>query len=91
MRIELTEKFDIDAIRNMCIENGFYTCGNSEQYAAMFQFAKDYKAPTHFNVYHIANDIATHSTVGASKEIIENIMFLIARDCIVRHYEIIEG
>lgn len=91
MNIVENSIFDTDYIRRMCISRDLYTRGNSEDYARMLKFAADADV-TMENLFTIADDIARHSDLNAYgccyEESVENFIYVLANDCVVRNFEI---
>ncbi len=83
MKLVETRIIDTGKVRNMCIENDYYTRGTNEQYCNMFS-----KCALSFSVMEIAVDIFQHSNMirleeihGSIKEALENICYQIINDC----------
>lgn len=93
IKITAEKTWEWSAIRSMCIENHYYTCGDNEDYNKLYEFIKNHK-PTSINIYWVAEDIARHSDLSryrqTEKENIESIMYAIANDCVTTFYEIEE-
>ena len=76
-------------IRNMCIENNWYTAGTVKEYSEMLEFVEEHE-PTTENIYKVASDIFKHTSIndkGGGADI-ENIMFIIANDVVKTFFEI---
>ena len=77
-------------IRQLCIENNYYTNGGAASYEHMLDFVLN-NEPTEKNIFMVAADIVEHSDLsgyGQSEvENIQSIMFDIARACYT-HFEI---
>lgn len=56
-----TRLWSYDSVRGCCIENDYYTNGNSEDYSDMLDFVHDHDTPTEAQVYTVAVDIVLHS------------------------------
>lgn len=89
--IEETKSWHPERVRQCCIENDWYTCGNNQEYSAMLDFVRDSK-PTIENVFTAAKDIYDHSDFDsrydAEDEVIEAIMFHLNREAVVTSYYI---
>lgn len=91
---KVTTKFNANEVRNYCIKNNFYTCGDCEEYAAMLANVREHEInPEIADVAAIAEDIYNHSELDASydgcrgTEIIESIIFDLLNDCMMRFVE----
>ena len=73
-------------IRNMCIENGWYTAGDIKAYSDMLEFVEEHE-PTTDNIFRVAADILEHTSPD-EQQTIENIMFVIANDVVKTFFEI---
>ena len=91
MNIVESSIFDTHNIRKMCIVRNLYTRGNNEDYSRMLKFAADADV-TMENLFTIADDIAKHSDLNAYgccyEESVENFIYVLANDCVVRNFEI---
>lgn len=72
-------------IRNMCIENDWYTAGDVRAYSEMLEFV-ELNEPTKLNIYKVAQDILEHS--DDPELYVEAIMFVIANDVVKTFYEV---
>lgn len=64
MKITETQRLSMNAVRRMCIENNWYTCGTNEQYDRMLRKVNalsDIQIITVNELYPIADDILAHS------------------------------
>ena len=91
---KVTTRFEADKVRNYCIKNDFYNCGDCEEYAAMLGNVREHEInPEIADVAAIAEDIYTHSALDASydgyagTEIIESIIFGLLNECMTRFVE----
>ena len=75
-------------VRNMCIRENFYTCGNCEEYNKMLDYVFNHKNPELTDIYNVAKDILEH-TDKELQQTIENIMFILAND-VIRYFHEIE-
>ena len=70
------------SVQKMCIENGFYTCGDNEEYNDLFDFIA-HNEPAPENIWIAAEDIVKHSDLdsyGQGRiENVETVMFLIEK------------
>lgn len=98
MKIKETKRIDSDKLRNMCINNNWYTAGNSEDYSKMFEMCKRNNITTN-QIYKIAKDIYEHTNVsraktGCSTEYSDNEnilnMMIYVNDCTYVFYELAE-
>jgi len=93
MSIKVERMWDSADVRNLCIKNRFYTCGDCEAYDKMLTFVRKNK-PTANNIFKVAEDIYNHSDIdldcyGVSKdEMIAGMMFEISRKCVTEHFKI---
>jgi len=79
-----TNRFwDHTTVRAACIKNDLYTCGDNEEYSAMFDLV-DKTPPTTQGLYIIAKDIAEHSDY----QTITNVMFILEREAVITTFEI---
>lgn len=72
-----------ESVRECCIRNDFYTCGDNEDYMKMLQFVEDSQV-TIANLYRVAKDIYEHS----DEQTIENVMFCLNKDAIDTFYTV---
>lgn len=93
MKIEVERVWGSYDVRNLCITNNYYTCGNNDEYGRMLLFV-DNRKPTKENIFRVAEDIYNHSGIdldmyGCDKdEMIAGIMFEISRKCVTEHFKI---
>lgn len=85
LNITVIRKWNSESVRQACIKNDFYTCGDNRAYMKMLNMV-DNTEPTTENIYKIAKDILNHSRENT----IENIMFCIDKDAINTFYEVEE-
>lgn len=84
MKLVETRRIDISKVRSMCIEYGYYTCGDVIEYEKMFQ-----KCGLAFPILEIAQDIMEHSNVDKflqmygndEKDFLECICYNLINDC----------
>lgn len=94
MNYKETKTWSASDIREMCIANDLYTCGDCESYNRMLTFVRKNK-PTKKNILWVANDIFEHSNIEEKMNIygedesgiFENILFNIANK-IMSFYEV---
>ncbi len=67
-RIGVTPFWSPYAIRNMCREFRYYTCGDNVEFGRMLSFVSSVK-PTDANMITVANDIFDHSDVEGLMQI----------------------
>jgi len=67
-----------DNLRSLCIEKNWYTNGNGEEYARMFDLADGLANVTSNDIIEIATDIKEHSVTEYP---ISSICFEVARKC----------
>lgn len=93
-KIKEVRRIDTSKLRSMCINNGWYTAGNTEDYSNMFKMCG--KSFTVNRLYQIAKDIYEHTNVdralqGCSRDYSddENIlnMMVYINDCTYVYYE----
>lgn len=84
---EITEtiQWDSSEIRNMCIENNWYTAGDIKAYSNMLNYVEK-NEPTKMNIYKVAKDILDHSS--DSELYVEAIMFIISNDVVKTFYKV---
>ena len=92
--IKSNRRWDADDVRQMCIDNDYYTCGNNEAYSEMLQFVRTAE-PTNNNLFRVAYDIVEHSDFDFvfsddESDCIANVMFLLENKCVHTSFEIIE-
>lgn len=78
-------KWSSSEIRNMCIENDWYTAGDIKVYSNMLEFVEQ-NEPTRLNIYKVAKDILDHSS--DEDLYVEAIMFVIADDVVKTFYTV---
>ncbi len=81
MKIKSEKFWSWNRVREMCIRENFYTCGDCDEYDAMLTKVRE-NAPTDEMIYEIAKDINDH-TKGQT---VTNIMFIIANDVVKTSY-----
>jgi hypothetical protein len=78
-----TRILDPEKVRRLCIKHDWYTCGDNEEYAAMFaKLHDDMGCPENMTtekLAEIAADIMEHSEI--SEYTITSVMFELARAC----------
>lgn len=98
MKIKEIKRIDTDKLRNICINNNWYTAGNTANYNNMFRMCQKNNISTN-QLFKIAKDIYEHSNVekakqGCSKDYSdkENIlnMMIYINDCTYVYYEMSE-
>lgn len=87
-RGELVKNQFIDEqdVRNLCIENNFYTRGDCEAYANMFEMCK--QSPTNEALADIAKDIWQHSSGEALADLDSylSIMNMLYNRCVFTYF-----
>lgn len=81
--IKTTRKWSLGSVREACIKNNLYTCGDCEEYDHMLNWVERLYPSTE-NMYFIANDIVEHS----EGQTISNVMFILEKDAINTFFEI---
>ena len=81
--IKITRKWSLGSVRDACIKNNLYTCGDCEEYDHMLNWVERLYPSTE-NMYFIANDIVEHS----EDQTISNVMFILEKDAIDTFFEI---
>lgn len=84
MKITRTPHWDMVSVRDVCIKNDLYTCGDYEEYEEMLNMVANNPNPSDFDIYMIAQDIANHSEYQTTT----NVMFLLANGAIRYTFEI---
>ena len=78
-----TRTLSASALRSLCIEHDWYTCGDNEEYEHLFSMLhNEYGVPeemTTDKLAEIAEDIMKHSEI--TDYTITTVMFAIARKC----------
>ena len=72
-----------DTVREACIRNDLYTCGDNEAYNKMLDMVER-TAPTTKAMYLVAKDIQEHSF----EQTITNVMFILEREAVITTFEI---
>lgn len=83
MTITRTPHWNIESVRNVCIANDLYTCGDCEEYDEMLKSVSDNPNPTDYDIYMIAQNIAEHSEYQTAT----NVMFLLANGAVRYSFE----
>ena len=81
--ITQNRQWSVTSVRQVCIDNGLYTCGTCTDYDHMLDWVRRLY-PNLENLYFIAEDIQKHS----KGQTITNIMFLLENNAIRTTYEI---
>lgn len=86
LQIKEIRKISADAIRALCITNGWYTRGSNVQYAnLLYELGELKENLTTKDIVEIAVDIIAHSEIEADgrteAEVIESVAFEIMRVC----------
>lgn len=94
---KVTTMFNMDKVRQYCIKNGFYTCGDCDEYSQMLNYVRTHATnPEVSDVKLVATDIYDHSALDRSYdgytgvEIIANIMFGLLNECMTRFVDVEE-
>ena len=64
-------------LRKLCIERNWYTCGNNEEYCALFEYVRTHDMTTE-NIVLVADNIKSHSD---TEQEIESIASDLTRIC----------
>lgn len=81
--IKIRRHWDADSVRQACIKNNLYTCGDNKDYERMFCLVKQLY-PNFKNLYFVAKDIAEHS----KGQTISNVMFILENKAVTTSFEI---
>ena len=81
--IKITRKWSLGSVREACIKNDLYTCGDCEEYDHMLNWVGRLYPSTE-NIYFIAKNIVDHS----KDQTISNVMFILEKDAINTFFEI---
>ena len=81
--ITVNRQWSASKVRQVCIDNDLYTCGDNEDYSNMLDCVRD-SYPDTENLYLIAMDIQKHS----KGQTITNIMYLLANHAVITTFEI---
>ena len=87
MNIKTTKTWSSWDVRNMCVRENFYTCGNNEDYSKMLDYVNEHKNPEDMDIYIVAKDILKHTDENLCQTM-ENIMFILANDVVKYFYNI---
>lgn len=82
-KIKTKRFWTTDKVMNVCIENGFYTCGTCKEYSNMLLLVVKLDPDTE-SLYIVAKDIVEHS----KEQTISNVMYLLERDAVDTFYSI---
>lgn len=83
-KITETKMWFTDDIKNICIKNNYYTCGDSEAYDKLLKFVETHK-PTNTNIYRVAQNIVEHSEHEKNSiyaEVVTNVMCQISQSIV---------
>lgn len=85
-----------EKVREMCIRNGYYTCGDNRAYERMLANARDVDDQDFIGLKDIAIDIYYHSKMQYDDEYtkaqyIEGILYGILTECTDMYVELDEG
>lgn len=72
-----------ERVRQACINNELYTCGDCEEYEHMLDCVNKLYPNTE-NIYFIAKDIAEHSNDQA----ISNVMYILVNEAVITTFEL---
>ena len=86
MKIIETSEWNACTVRQVCINNGWYTRGDAPSYKLMLEFV-DINEPTAKNIHVVATDILLHSYTEMD---VTSIMYALKRDAVRTFYEIEE-
>lgn len=75
--------WDRRSVRDACIYNDLYTCGDNDEYEEM-QCMVDRMQPTIKSLYLVAKDIQERS----KNQTITNVMFILEREAVLTTFEI---
>ena len=85
-KIKVIRRWSMKDIVQMCIENNFYTYGDTRAYMKMLNHV-DNKEPTPEEIYIVAVDILDHTDPNEDQTI-TNIMYTIEKEAVQTTYEI---
>jgi hypothetical protein len=83
--ITVEVKWSSSDIRDMCINNNWYTAGDIRAYSKMLEYVEK-SEPTKLNIYNVAKDILEHS--DDPELYVEAIMFEIGNKVVKTFYEV---
>jgi len=84
--IKETKIWSVESVRETCIRNRLYTCGDNEDYEKMMDRVTETEFnPTLEDIYEAARDIALHSD---DDQTVENVMFLLANEAVKSVFDI---
>ena len=81
--ITINRQWAASRVRQVCIDNDLYTCGDNEDYSNMLDCVRN-SYPDAENLYLIAMDIQKHS----KDQTITNIMYLLENKAVTTTFEI---
>lgn len=82
--------WDVDSVREMCIRNKFYTCGDNSDYQKLMTFVTEH-SPTTPAMFWVARDIFIHSKIEddrTTSERLEYIFFCLENYTITTSYTV---
>lgn len=82
-RIRVIRRWDVQAVRQVCIDNDLYTCGSNEQYENLLSWIP-HSEPTPYQLYAFAENICKHS----EDQTITNIMYLLEKYAVITTFEL---
>lgn len=62
-KVNVTRKLFYDDVREVCIQNEYYTRGTVEEYSAMFDMIRSFSTIDDTQLFLIAQDIYNHSNI----------------------------
>lgn len=93
MKIATIRTWNASGVRNVCIDNEFYTCGSNESYIKLLDYVDSHK-PTTTNIFKVAADIVKHSSLESygqtENENIQSVMFALENGAVSTFYRICE-
>lgn len=75
--------WSISSVRDMCIKNNLYICGDNDEYEHMLSLVRRLY-PNVENIYFIAKDICKHSM----EQTITNVMYMLENEAVTTTFEI---
>ena len=75
--------WSISSVRDMCIKNNLYTCGDNDEYEHMLSLVRRLY-PNVENIYFVAENICKHS----KEQTITNVMYMLENEAVTTTFEI---
>ena len=83
LKITANRRWTAMKVRQVCVDNDLYTCGDCEEYSHMLDRVRELE-PTYENICVISKDIMAHS----KDQTVTNIMYLLENCAVTTTFEI---